>query len=284
MEIGSQPDNFLEICVHKVDLIPGLTGASVGYENKLWRCEQFVDHILEWLPEFALSPTEAMSLKSSNAVNLIRKAARSVYSTDKYMRRGEFGELLLHILMRQVFETIPAISKIYYKDSVNDTVKGFDAVHVLNTGEELELWLGEAKFYKEIRPAINHVVAELHDHLNSDYLRQEFALLCNKIEDSWPHSEALKELMHRNRTLDEVFARLCIPVLLTYDSPVVERYQDVNDTYLSELKKEFDINYKSFREAGLPNSVRLHLFLLPLSKKSELVDSLHQRLKRWQQA
>ena len=43
-----------------------------------------------------------------------------------------WGNLVTHS-MRQVFDTIPAISKIFYKDSANDTVKGFDAVHVLNS-------------------------------------------------------------------------------------------------------------------------------------------------------
>ena len=283
LEIELQPDSFLEICVHEMKFTPGLTGASVGYENRQWRSAQFTDHIFEWLPEFALSPEEARSLNGSNAAALFRKAARSVYRTDNYDRRGEFGELLLHILMRQVFETIPAISKIFYKDNVNDNVKGFDAVHVLNTGEELELWLGEAKFYSDIRGAIRAVAEELCDHLNFDYLRNEFALICNKIEDSWQHSNDLKDLIHRNRSLDEVFTRLCIPILLTYDSAVVKKHQVVNDAYCSEFKDEIYKNYQIFKNANLPGSVRLHLFLLPLNKKSELINLLHVRLKIWQQ-
>ena len=282
LETILQPESFLEICVHDVNSTLGLTGASVGYEQKLWRCNQFADHILEWLPEFALSPTEVLSIKSSNAVALIRKAARSIYATEKYRRRGEFGELLLHILMRQVFDTIPAISKIYYKDSANDTIKGFDAVHVLDTGSELELWLGEAKFYQSIRQAIRDVVKELHEHLDADYLRHEFALIGNKVEGTWPLSEALKELMHRNRTLDEVFARLCFPVLLTYDSPVVRKHDVSSDAYLSDLKNEFKKHYHAFNQAGLPCSVRIHLFLLPLREKAELVRALDERLKSWQ--
>lgn len=277
-----QPESFLEICVHHLDIDPGLTGASVGYELNSWRCNQFADHVLEWLPEFALSPSEVDALRGNNAVALIRKAARSIYTTDKYRRRGEFGELFLHILIRQAFNTIPAISKIYYKDSANDTIKGFDAVHVLYTGSELELWLGEAKFYENFHQAVADVIKELHAHTDSDYLRQEFALISNKIEDEWPQSEALKKLIHRNRSLDEIFARLCIPVLLTYNSPVVNFHQAVNDSYFSDLKEEFDKNYEIFREAGLPSSVRIHLFLLPLNKKTELVQALHERLVAWQ--
>ena len=191
----SQPDSFLDFLVHDLDVAPSLTGASVGYEQTIWRREQFADHILEWLPEFALSPKESASLRTNNAVTLIRKAARSIYATDKYRQRGEFGELILHILMRQVFHTIPAISKIFYKDSANDTIKGFDAVHVVNSRPELELWLGEAKFYQDIRSAIRDVAAELRVHTENDYLRQEFALIGNKIDDDWPSSDALRDLL-----------------------------------------------------------------------------------------
>ena len=281
MNCKPHPDDFLEIVIHKVDLTPGLTGASVGYENGSWRCERLVEHVMEWLPDFALSPSEAKSIGSHNAVQLIRKAARSVYSTDKYKSRGEFGEMLLHILMRQVFKSIPAISKIYYKDGANEIVKGFDAVHVVDTGEDLELWLGEAKFYKDIRRAIKDVVNELRKHLDSEYLRNEFTFIGNKIEDSWSHSEKLKDLMHRNRSLDDTIKRVCVPVLLTYDSPTVAKHNIANDDYLSDLKEEISKHYETFRDTELPNCVRIHLFLLPLNSKSELVDSLHQELKKY---
>lgn len=277
-----QPDSFLEFHVHLLNIDPGLTAACVGYEQGVWRREQFAEHVLEWLPEFALSPSENDALRTNNAVSLIRKAAKSIYATDKYRRRGEFGELLLHILMRQAFHTIPAISKIYYKDSANDTVKGFDAVHVLNSKPQLELWLGEAKFYTKIGDAIGDVAAELRDHTERDYLRGEFAIIGNKVDHSWPGAEALRELIHRNRSLDEVFSRLCIPVLLTYDSPTISRHDCVGPPYISDFRAEVTQHYKNFRKAGLPPAIRIHLFLLPLERKVELVEALHERLNKWQ--
>jgi len=279
-----QPDSFLEFRVHHLNMDPGLTAACVGYEHGTWRREQFAEHVLEWLPEFALSPNENEALRTHNAVSLIRRTAKSIYATDKYRRRGEFGELLLHILMRQAFHTIPAISKIYYKDSANDTVKGFDAVHVLNSQPDLELWLGEAKFYTNIGDAITAVAAELNDHTERDYIRGEFAIIGNKVDDSWPGAKALRDLIHRNRSLDEVFSRLCIPVLLTYDSPTIGRHDCVDPSYICDFTSEVKQHYKTFGKAGLPRAIRIHLFLLPLERKSELVESLHERLNKWQQA
>lgn len=116
-------------------------------------------------------------MQHANSVSLIRRAAKVVYDTKKFKKRGEFGELLLHAIVRQVHKSIPAISKIYYKTANTDTVKGFDAVHVVGPPNHMELWLGEAKFYNDIGGAIRDVVTELETHLGTDYLRAEFNLI-----------------------------------------------------------------------------------------------------------
>ena len=131
---------------------------------------------MEWLPEFALDHTEQQNINAGSAARALRNAAQRVYQTDKFKKRGEFGELLLHIAVRQVFGSIPAISKIYYKDSVNATVKGFDCVHIVDAPQSLELWLGEVKFYESAARAITDVVKELEAHTQHDYLRREFQL------------------------------------------------------------------------------------------------------------
>ena len=105
-----------------------------------------------------------------------------------------------------MFDTLPAVSKIYYKDGPNDTVKGFDAVHVVDQGPDLELWLGEAKFYGSISSAIGSAVNSLAQLDQTDYLKDEFAAIVHKIDDQWPHADKLKHLLDRNTSLgDKVF-------------------------------------------------------------------------------
>ena len=101
--------------------------------------------------------------------------------------------------MRQVFGTVPTIAKYFYKDAANDTVKGFDAVHVVPAGIDLELWLGEVKFYDDLARAIRDVVKELEVHTQRDYVRAESAFIANKIDPAWPHADKLKRLLHRNQ-------------------------------------------------------------------------------------
>jgi hypothetical protein len=278
----ARPDNFLEVRVSRLDLTPTLHGLCAGYEQGRWRSKEFAQHLMEWLPEFALNYSDAQAITSGNAVRLLRDAALRVYQSDKFEQRGEFGELLLHAALRQVFDTIPAISKIYYKDSANNTVKGFDAVHVVATKNSLELWLGEAKFYDNFSRAVASVIKELALHTGNDFLRKEFALIVNKIDPAWPHADRLKKLLSPNTSLDQVFDTLCVPVLLTYNSATLASHVKVTSEFRAAFSKELETHYTSFAAQSLPKNARIHLILVPLHTKKELVTALDTELKRWQ--
>lgn len=269
---------FFAVHCRQLSLQPRLHGVCAGFESGRWRAEQLSRYLMEWLPEFSLSFSELESITHTNLVSQLRKAAQIVYDTDKYDRRGEFGELILHALMRETMGTQSAISKIYFKDSVNNTVKGFDAVHVLSTATGLELWLGEVKFYRDIARAIADVVKELEEHFKDDYLKKEFALITNKLDPNWEGAEALKELLHRHRSLDEVVTAIVVPVLLTYDSPTVKNFTQASAKYKAALEAELLENHEKFVNKNHVEKVRIELFLFPMSSKDELLDQLHKRL------
>ncbi len=279
----NQPGPVFNILVHHVELSPSLSGLDIGYESGNWRNDQLAEFVMDWLPEFALPLQECEKIGHYNAVSFIRRAARIVYETEKFSKRGEFGELFLHIAMRQIFNSLPAISKIYYKSANNDTVKGFDAVHVVPMQDGLELWIGEAKFYSDINAAIHDVVNELTIHTQIDYLRTEFTLITNKIDEKFPHYEVLKNLMDPRTSLDEIFKRACIPVLLTYNSEVINKYNRNDGDYIEDFRKEILSNYKKFSESKLPENIHIHLFLFPIKEKERLIEALDARLKKWQQ-
>ena len=276
------PAKFFEVRVHDLTRKPGLTAVCASYELKHWRCNQLAAHLIKWLPEFALSHSELQSLKPSNAVELIARAAQSVYATDKYKRRGEIGEILLHVVCREVFETLPAISKYFYKDSSNNTVKGFDAVHVVITKTGLELWLGEAKFYEKVGQAIYAATEDLKAHTKRDYMRAEFATISNMIDKNWPHAAKLEKLIHGNVSLDEIFEAICIPVLLTYDSDTIARHKEVSTEFRKAFEAEVLANYEKFAAKNPVKNIRVHLFLFPAKSKHQLLAEFDARLKSCQ--
>jgi hypothetical protein len=268
--------------VRRDNLVPPLVAVCAGYELKVWRCQQLVSHLVQWLPEFALRHSELAALGPHNAVEMVGRAARAVYTSPKYKQRGEIGELLLHVILRQVFDTVPAISKYFFKDASNDTVKGFDAVHVVATDTSLELWLGEAKFYDDIAQATNKVVTSLQPHADRDYLRAEFAAITNKIDDTWPHAERLKKLIHPGTSLDDVFDAMCVPVLLTYDSPAVAAHDKVSPLFEVAFEKEVLAHRDCFAGKNLPKKLRIYLFLFPMKAKADLLAEFDAKLRTCQ--
>jgi hypothetical protein len=273
------PKPFLEVRVQKLDCQPGLVAVCAGYEQAKWRASRLASHMIEWLPDWVLRESEREALRSDNAVELIAKAAKTVYTSKKYAKRGEPGELLLHIILRQVFKTTPAVAKLFFKDSTNDTVKGFDAVHVVATEQNLELWLGEVKFYEDIASAIRDVVKELHDHSDADYLRKEFAAITNKIDPAWPHADRLKKLLDQNTSLDEVFDAICIPVLLTYDSATLAGHKKVTADFSAAFNAEVAQHHATFSAKELPANLRINLLLLPMCCKADLLSEFDRRLR-----
>jgi Cap4 SAVED domain len=272
----------LEVLVDDLSLEPALTALCAGYEDNDWRADQLAGWMFDELPAFALNWSTRQEMRDDTARRLMLRAAHAVYASDKYSRRGEFGELLLHCILRELFDSEPAVSKLFYKDSANDTVKGFDAVHVVATAEDLELWLGEVKFYSDAAAAIRDVAAELEAHTRIDYLRGEFVTVTGKIDDSWPSAPQLKRLLDPNTKIDDIFDAVTIPVLITYDSKTVAGHSSWADPYRETFETEVRRHYAAFCGHKLPDKVRLRLLLVPLQSKERLVGVLHQKLKAWQ--
>ena len=251
-----------------------------GYEAKVWRAEQLAKHLMEWLPEFALRPGERENLGAANALRLVAKAARLVFNAAKAdtKSRGEIGEMLLHVAVRQVFKSEPAVTKYYYKDSANDTVKGFDSVHAVGDADDLELWLGESKFYKDAKDALREAIKSVGEHVERDYLRSEFMTITNKMDDSLPYADRLRRLMDPNTSLDDVFDAVTIPVFVAFESPVLGRHMKVTEEFIEECAEEATGLHETFKSGGLPGQLKVHLFLLPMHEKQKLIDAFTEQL------
>ena len=260
---------------------PEMTTLCAGYERGEWRQTDFVDHLFDYLLEFALKWSQLQKLNSATAARMIEDAARRVYESEEYGQRGEFGELLLHAALRSHFNSEPAVSKLFYKTGDNDTVKGFDCVHVVvdDESEEMELWLGEAKFYSDISDAMQKAIKSLEELTHTARLKREFVLIRGLVDDDWPYAEEFKQLTE-GKSLDEVFDVLRIPVLLTYDSGAVNDHDKICDEYEDALRAEVEGIFTRFSQnERLPSDIFIHLLLVPLKDKQALAGALHERLK-----
>lgn len=256
-----------------------------GYESGSWREEAFVQDVFDrHLTSFALTYSELKQVDFEIAAPALRKAAKSVYATDKYKKRGEFGELLLHAVLRDFYGAEPAIAKIYYKTAANETVKGFDGVHIVPSGDDIELWLGEAKFYKDAAAAVREALASLREHVQADFLRQEFVAITNHLDKDWTHADAVRTALAPGRSLDEVVTSLVVPVCLTYDSAAVSANDShLTTAYIDAVTAEaLDARARFAAGIDFALDVRVVLVLLPLKSKDSLVGLMHAKLLAWQ--
>lgn len=258
-----------------------LKAFHVGFEQNQFRLQSLVEVIRKVIPEFALGIHEGTSIPLTEVVERLAEAAKTVYLTDKYKNRGEFGELILHLLLRDFCGTIPLVSKIYFKDSHNVIVHGFDGVHITDNGTEKKLWLGESKLYANGKDGVKELAKDIVNHVNGDYLKKEFELIRRKIPNSIPDIEYWRNLMHKHKNLDDVFDAIVIPLVCTYSSDLFKNHRDATDKYFEDFKAECE-SLLSELKSKISTDVEVILMLLPVPDKKVLNDELDKRLKNMQ--
>ena len=259
-----------------------LRAYHVGFEENKFRLQPLVDIIRSVNPELALGYYAGEKIPLTEMVEKLKEAAETVYTTEKYQRRGEFGELILHLLLRDFCKTIPLVSKIYFKDSHNVTIHGFDGVQVTIEKEEKKLWLGESKLYIDGTKGVKDLAEDLMKHIEADYLRREFVLLSRKLPKNVPDREYWLELMDKHQTLENIYSNIVIPMVCTYSSKIFENHQLETQKYIEEFEEECKKLWKIFNTKSIKTSVDVILMLLPVPNKDELNCELHKRLKAMQ--
>ncbi len=260
---------------------------DVGFDQNKYRLQPLADVIMKALPEFALG-YKPNGIADTEIYDRLKDSAKILYDTDKYKSRGEFGELILHLLLRDFCNTIPLISKIFFKDSINCTVHGFDAIHITDDGKDKSLWLGEAKIYKVATNGIDELIKDLKTHFTEDYLRSEFFLLSNKVdladEDIIENKKYWLDLMNKYTTIDKIFKSITIPMLCVYDSDIYKDHNSISKEYINALEEEVRSLGENFHNKcnKVTTNLNIILLLLPVPSKSELVDTLHERLTNLQ--
>lgn len=200
------PDRFLER-LHSAELPPPHSDVyCAGFELGSWRCVQFAAHLISWLPEYAL-PEEELQIHHGNAYVKFNQAAVRVYTSPKYAKRGEAGEIALHAICRDFFGTVPISSRVFYKSASNDVVKSFDLVHArFPEGSQPQIWLGESKLYEKSDAAIADAIASVTKHLDARFLTEQKLLLGHQIPKSTPHYAEVKKLFESQTSIDNLLS------------------------------------------------------------------------------
>jgi Cap4 SAVED domain len=107
-----KPKRFLDRLYFDETGNPVQTICCAGFELNAWRCVPFAEHLIEWLPEYAL-PEDELAVNHANMYVKLKQAAIRVYTSDKYKNRGEAGEITLHGICRDYFDTLPISPRVF---------------------------------------------------------------------------------------------------------------------------------------------------------------------------
>lgn len=284
----------------------------VGFDLGKYRYDELVDSILDAIVDFAFGFHEGNKTTEYSRRKL-REAAKSIYNikefkkikkiyvdenseigdddeSNKNLKRGEFGELILHLLLRDFHKTIPLIAKIYFKDSDGAPVHGFDAVHI--QPDEKSLWLGESKLYNDGKKGVEALVKDIEAHFNKNYLRRHFALIAKKRHSYENPDDILDkdywfDLIDETNTLENILGAVTIPLLCVYSSNTftnhnTEKTEEFIKDYEREIKK-LKQHYDAKKLQPINTSLNIILLLFPVPSKKELVKRLHTKLYHTQQ-
>lgn len=251
-----------------------------GFELSEWRCDGLADSLIEWIIDYALKSDELITLNHTNTYVRLKQAAVRVYTSPKYQRRGEVGEIAAHAICRKYFDTIPIAARVNYLSASNDPVKAFDLVHVKYTeNDDIELWLGEAKFFKDRNSAISDAISSIQTHITKGFLTNEKLLLGPQVSNDIPHSEKIKELFSPEVSLDQLFMKAVFPVLIAANSDATSKHSQPSAEYSTEVKMEMNILLEKLKKSGLTTKIKIFLIYVPLGDKDKLNSAFDARLK-----
>lgn len=261
-----------------------MIGLCAGYQASTWRAKQLADHVFKWIPYVALTEEEQLEFNLSNWEDLISHAAAKIYKTEKTKARGEIGEILLHIACLLNLGVQPLICKLVLKTSSNETVKGFDGVHLLLKADgSFKILLGESKIYSNPRRGISEAVDSLKKHILPEFLDTEKAMLLSHIPHSMRSNSALLNIFRRQTSSDTLLKNAIFPVLISYNSDTAQKHTRICESFEAEIRQELEYLREYFaEECGANIGIEIILIFIPLATKQAVIARFDQKLQAYQ--
>ena len=169
------------------------------------------------------------------------------------LRYGFYGEVLLYSLLISIFSTNVLISKGYfYSPLEKGEPKGFDAYHLIQHDDKVELWFGEAKFRKDYKKPIDEVLSNFAKTTSEGYFRDNVLAIVkekhnisngrNIIDKLTPITQTWKKsvLINIAEELEKNSAELVYPIMIAYQQPKRCDYYDGVKKCINYIEEQFN--------------------------------------------
>ena len=197
---------------------------------------------------------------------------------------GFYGEVLLYAILYAKYNTNVLISKGYFYDPLEKAeAKGYDAYHLIQRENKVQLWFGEAKFRVDYKKSITEVISNLNKALSENYFKKNVLSISKKkhnisngsdvidllkpITENWRHDVSIviaDELKKNNITL-------VYPVLIAYEKKKRKDYHDNIKECIKHIKDLY-----ATREYNLSTDIDVKFFFmfLPVDNVKEIKESV----------
>ena len=240
--------------------------------------------IYNGIVEFAINEYEInydkLALEQSKAI-IRRIRYNSAADKETKLKYGFYGEVLLDLILRCLMKTKVLLARGYFYSVLeNGEPKGFDAFHLVEKDDRLDLWLGEAKFYLAYKKPITDVLEKLSISLSDRYVSNNLIELIDWQDRFTTSSDRLKIILDHwedNPNINlasEMTAhqiRLTYPIFIAYEKTDLDNYHKSVGKCIDHIASEFTrLNLK------IPASFdyRLFFMFLPLSEVKMIKESV----------
>lgn len=254
---------------------------TLDFEEGVYRQNDLVGLIRDVVPYFSLTQSELKELEISE---LHRRSFTRISDARKQCK-GDYGELLLYLILSIFYDVPKFVTKARLRSTTREQIKGFDCAHFSLDGENITLWLGEAKFHKTLSSAISSALESLTEHIgDKNRIKSELRLLGGEIEINKSLDEKayykLKSYVDGGKSLDSI--DIAVPVLLTYDSKYISSCNGNKSTsinsepFLSEVQKELQSHFDAIYKKPWPEdeNIKFVFFLFPFENVTELKEKI----------
>lgn len=248
----------------------------LNYEDGKYRQHEIKNIVNDTLPHFALTPSEYAEYSASGDDGEKYRKAWSRISKRNKSKKGDYGELLLFLILKVFFKSDKLVTKVKLKTG-NQEVLGYDCAHFTIEEDEPILWLGESKFYDDFSGAISNAFESLKSHCCVNFTKQEFSFLEPHMEvnKDYPHYEKIHDKLNLIETFDDIKIR--VPVFITYDCEKIKNHTDSKtENFIKEFQDEFTKRCATIEKKSLDlkSNFELLFIILPLESVKDIKEQI----------
>ncbi len=188
--------------------------------------------------------------------------------------------------MKEYYNALPVVPKIFHKQNVNDNAKGADSVHIVINDNDYTLWFGEAKFYNSIEDTrFDTIIESVEKSLDTEKLKKENSIITDlkdidKLIGNKDLVNQIKDDLNYSNSIDKLKYKINIPILIIYECDKTKQKSLLTEEYKKDLIQYHKERAQSYFEkqilklkenVAFYDKITFHLILFPVPNKDGVV-------------